>query len=528
MSDATGSAKLDPMAIEAIFAPIDQCQLPGAAVAVAIEDVPVYRKGFGLATIELPIALSPSMRMRIGSTTKHFVCLAFMLLCEEGRASLDDEIGRHVPDLHAASRHVTMRQLMCHTSGIRDALAVIMMMHGIGRPTTDKEMLAYYKTIDDVDFVPGTEWSYNNGAYVLLTAAIERITGEMLDEVLRKRIFEPAGMYDTMLRRWDSDFVTNSASLHMVDEQGRYSRSYMGMELSGAGGMVSTMDDMLRWMRHMEAPVVGTSETWQQMTAPQYLANGVSTYYGFGLRSRPYRGVATLAHSGGVFGGNSMMIKVPAARLDISVAVNRADLSAVDLACKIIDACVDGLEPVASLRAFERRTGFFVSRRDGRVVELTVRDNAQFVSVHGASPVQMSLDAEGALRMTAASRLRTDEHLVQDETGLRLVDFGHEHRLDPVDSQAGCALGSYAGCYRADAIDTTADVVEGHDGPRLRTKGRHGTNEFRLEPVAPRIWKATACDAATFTITGIATFDRDGNGFELTADTVRGIRFVRK
>ena len=84
-------ATLDEAKIDAIFAGVDQCHLPGAAVAVAIDGVPVYRKGFGLAHMELPVVLSPTMRMRIGSTTKHFTALIYLLLCEEGRADIDAE-----------------------------------------------------------------------------------------------------------------------------------------------------------------------------------------------------------------------------------------------------------------------------------------------------------------------------------------------------------------------------------------------------------------------------------------------------
>src|SRR5262249_41375787 len=89
----------DARKIDAIFADLDQCRLPGAAVGIAIDGVPVYRKGFGLASMELPITLSTSTRMRIGSTSKQFTCLALMLLCEAGKADIDDSIGDYLPEL---------------------------------------------------------------------------------------------------------------------------------------------------------------------------------------------------------------------------------------------------------------------------------------------------------------------------------------------------------------------------------------------------------------------------------------------
>ena len=255
MIEKTLATHFDEARMDAIFAPLDQCRLPGVAVAVAIDGKPVYRRGFGLAHMELPVILGPAMRMRIGSTTKHFVALAFLLLCEEGRASLDDPIAHYVPEIHEASGHATVRQLMGHTSGIRDAMTISMLINGAATRVSDAYILELYQTLADVDTAAGTSWSYNNGAYVLLTAAIERITGESLETVLRERIFEPVGMHDTMLRRSDNDFVANSAALHFRTAEGRFTRDYMGSEISGPGGIVSTMDDMLRWLRHMDDPL---------------------------------------------------------------------------------------------------------------------------------------------------------------------------------------------------------------------------------------------------------------------------------
>src|ERR1700678_483044 len=121
MADNTLAVQFDEKKIDRIFEEVNQCELPGVAVGVAIGGKCVYRKGFGLANMELPISLSPAMRMRIGSTTKHFTSLAYLLLCEEGRAGLDDQLRTYFPELHPVTHNVTMRQLMGQMSGLRDA-----------------------------------------------------------------------------------------------------------------------------------------------------------------------------------------------------------------------------------------------------------------------------------------------------------------------------------------------------------------------------------------------------------------------
>src|ERR1700730_13922699 len=121
MPSTTMTIAFDQTKIDAIFADLDQCHWPGAAVGIAIGGKPVYRRGFGVARMELPGGLSPGIRMRIASTTKHFAALAYMLLCEDGKATIDDPIGKYLPELHPVTHAVTMRQLMGHVGGLRDA-----------------------------------------------------------------------------------------------------------------------------------------------------------------------------------------------------------------------------------------------------------------------------------------------------------------------------------------------------------------------------------------------------------------------
>ncbi|WP_374414444.1 serine hydrolase domain-containing protein [Novosphingobium colocasiae] len=518
------SARFDEAEIDRIFADIDQGHLPGAAVGIAIEGLPVYAKGFGLANMELPVLLTPHTRMRVGSTTKHFACLAYLLLCEEGLAGIDDEIGRYVNGLRPAVASATILSLMSHISGIRDPFWFTMAMHGVDRPVTDRQILAYYETIDDVDFAPGTRWRYNNGGYVLLTAAIEKIAGESLDDVLRERIFAPAGMHDTMLRRWDSGFVPNSAALHFRDAQGVFSKTYMGMELSGAGGMVSTMTDMLAWLKHMDAPVIGTQDSWKRIREPQLLASGWSTRYGLGLFCDSYRGVDVVHHAGDVMSGNSQMIKVPSARLDISIGVNRSDVSASVLAFQIIDAMVDGLAPVPEKADYERHTGVFVSRRDGRVVTLADNDGGHRMTVDGGAAIPVSPDETGVLQLPApAAFLQTSVRI--DGGSIMLTDFDDEDRLEPIAVDEAATLGSRVGCYRSDGFDLTMILTENATGATGSLRGRHGWADYGLTPISVDIWRIE--QEGFSPISGIMTLDPGGEGLQLDFGPVRHIHLTR-
>lgn len=517
------TATVDAAAVDAIFRDYDQGVLPGVAVAIALDGVPVYRKGFGLASIELPVLLSPHIRMRIGSTTKHFTALAYLLLCEDGKADIDDEIGKYLPELHAENRHATVRQLLWHTSGLRDAFEYTMQLYGTNVRVTDEEMLAFYRAAEGVNAEPETEWSYSNGGYMLVATAIARIAGQSFDDFLRERIFVPAGMHDTLMRRWDTEFLPNSAALHLRQDGDSWVQHYMGMDLGGAGGIVSTMDDMLRWLRHMDAPVVGSVQSWRHLTTPGRLRTGESTDYGMGLAIETYRGARTISHSGGVISGSSQMIKVPDVRLDISIAANRSDIGTAGLANRIIDACVSGLDPLPSGLGIISPTGTFLSDRTGRVIELTGDDNISAIAVN-AFQMPAKLYADGTVRLPPdmASRHLEIRPAAAEAEAISFATVGPSDMLRRIEVCHDARLPFERASFRSQGGNFAVSLDHCDGKPRLVTER---SQIFHLEPITPRVWKALS-HVSPYRA-GIVTFSEGSDSFTLTTPRNRDLRFNR-
>lgn len=518
----------DESAIDRIFAALDQSQAPGAAVGIAVGGRPVYRKGFGLANLELPVALSPSMRLRIGSTTKHFTCLAYMLLCEEGKAAPDDTVGKYLPELHPVTQRVKLGQLMSNTGGLRDVYDICWQFSGSAHEVASRELLALYRGIDDVNAAPGTAWIYNNGGFLILGAVIERITGQTLGGVLRERIFEPVGMHDTLLREFDSDFVANSATLHMTGPGGKFNRSYLGTAQAGEGGMVSTVDDMLRWLAHMEAPVVGTAETWRALKTPRSLANGTSTGYGLGLMTDTYRGLETLAHGGGVLGGNSQMLKVPSLGLDIVVMVNRHDVFACMLANEMLDTLVPGLDAVEDAPAGQISSGAFRSPTTGRIIQLLGRDGQQFFSIDGSDwPCIRTKD--GVLKhLPIWSQIQQAVRMVgnpEHPTSLWFTEFGATDELVRIPPANDVRSKDIEGRYQSAIADTEATICPNGSGLSLVTVGSFGRSTFALESLGEGVWRARFNGA--WPQGGVLSFQHDGGGFLFSGSRNRALSFQR-
>ena len=529
MTAAPAAASVDPAVIDAIFAAYDTSHAPGVAVGIAIAGQPVYRKAFGLANIELNQTLSPGIRMRIGSTTKHFAALAYMLLVEEGLASLDDPIRKHIPEMSpAVADGVTMRQLMSHTSGLRCSLDLSMQLNGMGHYMSHADTLDLFAAQDAINFSPETSWSYNNGGYTALSVAIERLAGKPLEDVLRERIFEPLGMNDTLLRRVDSGFVPNSATLHMLGAGGAFTKEYMGMEVTGEGGMASTVDDMLRWMAHMDRPVIGTPETWAAMKAPYTLKSGYSTRYALGLSIGEYRGQVTVEHGGTVMGGGCQMIKAVDAGLDIIIITNRAGVDTMSLADRIIDACVADLGPPLEDLPGVNISGLYFAQATGSTLHLLEHEGRQLIGMGGAT-IPARRDAEGRLH----SSYRIFDAIVEAPAGdaapseLTYRQWGNAEVLKRLEPGSAPDLDAYAGTYASVSTGTSASLEIKADSTTLTFKGRWNGVRYRLDYMGGPLWKATSIDMAHLGLGGFVEFDPDGSGFTFSAGRTRRLRFER-
>jgi len=286
---------------------------------------------------------------------------------------------------------------------------------------------------------------------------------------------------------------------------GQYEKTYLPGTLAGAGGLVSTTDDLLRWMKHMDAPVVGSPATWALMTTPRQLSNGVSTGYGCGLIRSDYRGAEVLSHDGAGMGASAQMLKMPAAGLDVVVIVNRNDVSAVELTERVLDACLDGLEPpVASLER-TRPTGVFRSRTVPLVIEFKSTSETAFghnghltASINGMD-IAVEFSAENTLRPAAAAArwvplaievLGAGPH----RRALKLHDSGTTYELLPVERVKGMEGTSILGRYVCEGIKTEGRISGSAQELRLEFLGPFGTTHYKLSSLVADVWEATHID----------------------------------
>lgn len=511
--------------IDEILSFLDSATLPGAAIGVALAGRPIYRKAFGVADIESGRPLTPTTPMRIQSVTKHFTCLAYLLLCEEGRARLDDRVGRYCPDLAAPIRELRVSDLMGHISGLTDVHDVRYQFSRHEREVTARELVDQYRTIDTFNFAPGTGWSYCNGGYSILTLIIEAISGLSLEDFFEQRIFRPLGMTRTRLCR--SDVATDNDRARSYARSGESFVDFPPVgQHSGSGGIVSTVDDMLAWLAHMDAPRIGSPATWRMMMNPTVLKSGTPTGYGLGLIRGRYRGLETIGHSGGLGDSNSLMLKVPEAELDFHILVNRGDVVGASLVYDIIDRCIEGLEPAPRFALTATMAGRFRSRSTGAIIELSANEGRQLVEINGETMEIVpspSGEWEPVPQLAFYQRRFRFNGDAAQPARIDYEDFGNADVFEPVEGTGPWDMRLAPGCYASATLGSSIVIRAVGDELQLMVRGPFGRGSSKLDAIAhgtARIRREPLSFAQ-----GIVSFDADGLTFSNYRN--RDLRFAR-
>jgi CubicO group peptidase (beta-lactamase class C family) len=306
--------------IDALFEGLDRPGHPGGMVAVLRGDRVIHRAAYGVASVEHDLPFSDRTVLRWGSTTKHVAATALLLLEDRGLLSLDDDVRRFVPELppRPDGDVLRLRHLLTMTSGIPDGLSRLLFAgHSARHPILQSALVELARRGAEPMFRPGEQCSYSNTNYSLVALTLERVTGTSLRAFLRQEIFAPLGMTRTDLVPDAREIVRDaavgyepadpSAPLAAVTP-GAAMRSFFPVELAADGGIDSTLDDLVRWLRCYRAggrsgdgaPLVAR---WRQrLEAEGVLANGERTGYALGLVVDRYRGLRKVGHSGGMPG----------------------------------------------------------------------------------------------------------------------------------------------------------------------------------------------------------------------------------
>lgn len=301
---------------------------PGVSVAIKVGDSIVYRKGYGLADLEHNIPLTPRSILESGSVAKQFTAMCVLLLADEGKLSLADDIRKYVPELPQYSTPITIQMLLNHTSGLKDwgSIGALSGWERTTRVYTQELALQTIARQQTTNFVPGTEYSYSNSNYSLLVTIVERVSGRSLAAFTAERLFTPLRMNDT---RWRDNFraIVPNRAIGYRAADGGYEQLMPFEDVHGHGGLLTTVDDLLKWNDLLERHTIGGERVYQERIRRGRLNNGREITYAAGVQVSDYYGFVEIAHSGATAGYRAWLAYYPQKRLSVALLSNDASFS---------------------------------------------------------------------------------------------------------------------------------------------------------------------------------------------------------
>ena len=363
---------------------------PGCAVAVSQNGKLVVSKAYGSADLERDVPITPNTVFDAGSIRKQFIAAAILMLAEEGKLALTDDVRKYIPQLPDYGRTITINHLLTHTSGIRDWQVLLNLAGG------DPDAMTMILRQRETNFAPGDEWSYSNSNYVLLPEIVARVSGMPFSEFAKKRIFDPLGMKSSSHPE-DPLFLVKNRAIAYKKDSGRWKMDmYLGKERGGAGGLFTTAADLVTWNDALMTGKLGKFVT-EKIQEPTTLNNGRKLEYarGLNIELRAGRGGRLVWHSGGAAGYSALSGHLPEHELALAIMCNQDGTARTAYASRIFDLFLPPEEQPADPRMegavkltaadLNGRAGTFFEEKTGERVILGVNNNN--LTVAGGGPL---------------------------------------------------------------------------------------------------------------------------------------------
>lgn len=364
-------------------------QAPGCVVGVAQKDHPAAYAAYGSADLEHAAPNTLDTIMEAGSVAKQFTATAILMLVEEGKIALTDDIRKYLPEMPDYGTPITVNHLLTHTSGLRD-WGEVAALAGWPRSyvvRTNLEVLEIASRQTALNYKPGDAYSYTNTGYNLAAFIVERVSGQSLPDFTRDRIFVPLGMTKTS---WRDDFrrvVPNRAIAYLEKTTEDYRQEMPFEDNYGHGGLLTTAHDLLTWNEALTSRKLGEFVT-TRLEEQAVLNSGRKIAYARGLVQGTYNGVPEISHGGGTASYRTWLARYPSLGASVAVLCNGASINAA----KIGRESVAYLRPVSETAAAPAKTnakaakipsveasqlpGLYIDELTGRSARIVARDGA--------------------------------------------------------------------------------------------------------------------------------------------------------
>ena len=547
--DQAGAADVGSR-VDKIFQKWNRTDSPGCAMSVMKDGAIVYKHAYGMADLDHNVTLTPASVFHVASMSKQFTAASIVLLAQQGKLSLDDDVHKYIPELADFGAPITIRHLVHHTSGLRDQWELLGMAgwrYSLDL-ITDDDVMSVVSRQKELNFKPGEKHVYCNTGYTLMALIVKRVSGMSFREFTTKNIFEPLGMKNTHFRDDHAEIIKNNAYGYQQEgPNGPFRLSVTNFDTVGATSLHTTVEDLVRWDENFYHPTVGGQAFLDQMLQRGKLNNGEQLDYAFGLVHGKYKGLKTIDHGGADAGYRSDMTRFPDQHFSVAVLCNAADTSPSDLARQVADvylekeilAAAPPAKPVpaspaasASVTLTEpqlaRFAGLYWNRDDDQYVKTYVKEGKLRAHAFGDNDFALKPASETLFHLADlpfGDQVNILFEPAPKEKTWRIVQsFGDGkptvfEAVTAFTPNAG-ELAEYAGAYGSEEIDPVYRITL-QDGKLMLLRLKQKPVE--LTPNVQDVFSSSA---------GTVRFTRDAkrhvNGFLLSSGRILNFRFTRR
>jgi CubicO group peptidase (beta-lactamase class C family) len=512
-------------AVEAVFSGWTSSSTPGCAVGVARDGRVILTRAYGMANLEYDVPITPTTIFEAGSVSKQFTAAAVVLLALDGKLSLEDPVRKYIPELPAYGDSITIRQMLNHTSGLRD-WGTVMGAAGWPRGTrtyTHTHVLDVISRQRSLNYRPGAEYLYSNTNYNLAAMIVERVSGQSLSTFTQTRLFQPLGMINTSWRDEYRRIVKNRATAYSGAPTSGFRQEMPFENVYGNSSLLTTVEDLIRWNQNFVNPVVGGARFVAEMQTQGRLNSGRTITYALGLVREHWRGVPVVSHGGATAGYRAFLARYPDQRLDVALLCNAGNVNPAAIGNRVAEIFLgDNLQPAATqassgvrlpMATLQARAGLFRDVRTGDPIRVSLQDSVLRVGNQRLAALAENAFVAGAMRVEFANDARVLRRISPDGD---TTEFARMAEWNPTAAE----LQEYAGRYTSDEAEVsfTFSVKDG----RLVRIDRYG----QTANLTPSYKDAFAQGGV------VVTFRRNAAGrivaMSLGLGRVRDLRFDRQ
>jgi len=496
---------------------------PGTQLAISRNGNVIFSKAWGMADLEHTIPLTTESILEAGSVSKQFTAAAILLLEQQGKLSLDDDVKKYIPEMPDYGWPITLRQMMQHKSGIKDWGAVVAIA---GWPRSTKtynndDALYVITNQKTLNYKPGDEYLYSNSNYNLFAIIVQRVSGMSLADFTRKNIFEPAGMKHT---QWRDNFkrIVPGRAIAYSKSGTAYQTNMPNEYVYGNGGLLTTAEDLLIWNNYYLNGRLGTPSLLAKQLATSPLNSGIMHRYAAGLFVGTARGWKYIAHDGATASYRANLEAYPEPALSIAWLSNTSefDNDTLNVAEKIADLFLFNREPdtqkntvpsfAVSKEKLSTYTGWYRNSRTGGGVKLYLQNE----KLYGTQVGQLAAVAENIFT-TGNNRLQLNPNGFLFINGA--MDSIYFSKVDSAKLDER-SMAEYAGEYYSSEAEAKFFVQLKNGKLVMIQKPK---TEFQLTPTYRDGFETPA---------GIVYFEREKNkiiNFKISVGRARNVEFKR-